>query len=230
MNDPYKVLGISPSATDDEVREAYRKLSMELHPDLHQASPLADIAEEKMKDLNNAFDEVMNLRRGGVSGDTGYGGGGSFSQSQSQSYGGQSYGSSQSAGDEGDNPYMQVRRMIRSGQVTAADSVLERPNLDRNGEWHFLKGSICYGRGWLNEAYGYFSKAVEMEPSNMEYNATLNQMNRARSGQMNGNPNPGPYRQGGAPMMGCSFCDMCQGMICADCCCECMGGDLIPCC
>lgn len=219
MTDPYQVLGVSPSASDDEVREAYRKLSLKFHPDLHNNSPLSDLAEEKMKELNAAFDQVMDMRRGGAnqpSGDASYQYGGNAGRQDSGSQGG-------SAG------FSEIRRQVQTGNVTRADSLLENSSLPRNAEWNFLKGSVCYARGWLNDAFQYFAMAVNMEPANMEYRAALNQMNQSRQGAMNGNPNP--YRQaGGGPMGGCSACDMCQGLICADCCCECMGGDLISCC
>lgn len=64
-----------------------------------------------------------------------------------------------------------------------------------------------------------------MNPTNPEYQAALNQMQRQRSG-FNGYRQPGTTGRTG----GCSACDMCSGLICADCCCECMGGDLINCC
>ena len=65
MTDPYVILGVSPSATDDEIREAYRKMSLKFHPDRHSQSTLSDLAEEKMKEINAAFDRIMDMRRGG---------------------------------------------------------------------------------------------------------------------------------------------------------------------
>ena len=64
MTDPYQVLGISPSASDEEVKEAYRKLSQQYHPDMQSGnSVMEDIANEKMADINAAYDEIMNQRR-----------------------------------------------------------------------------------------------------------------------------------------------------------------------
>ena len=101
------------------------------------------------------------------------------------------------------------------------------PQSGRNAEWHYLKGVIHYKRGWLEEAMKHFQTANRMDPNNMEYTAALNQMMWQRQ---NARPAGGyrTYTYGGNP--GCSSCDLCTSLICADCCCECMGGDLIRCC
>ncbi len=65
MTDPYKVLGVSPSATDDEVKDAYRKLAKKYHPDQYADSPLKDLADEKMKEINEAYDAITAQRKGG---------------------------------------------------------------------------------------------------------------------------------------------------------------------
>ena len=56
MRDPYSVLGVSQNASDDEVKKAYRELARKYHPDNYQNNPLADLAEEKMKEINEAYD------------------------------------------------------------------------------------------------------------------------------------------------------------------------------
>ena len=68
MTDPYKVLGVSPSATDDEVKDAYRKLAKKYHPDQYADSPLKDLADEKMKEINEAYDAITAQRKGGGAG------------------------------------------------------------------------------------------------------------------------------------------------------------------
>ena len=47
MKNPYDVLGVSPSATNEEVRNAYKALAKKYHPDNYVDSPLADMAEDE---------------------------------------------------------------------------------------------------------------------------------------------------------------------------------------
>lgn len=64
MSDPYKILGVPPTATDDEVKSAYRALAKKYHPDNYAGSPVADLADEKMKEINQAYDTIMAQRKG----------------------------------------------------------------------------------------------------------------------------------------------------------------------
>lgn len=211
-NDPYKVLGISPSASDKEVKAAYKELVKKYHPDQYQDNPLSEVAEEKMAEINQAFDEIMEQRRGGGNS------GGYYESGNDSNY----YYSG--GGNTGFNS-SQVRSLIQGGNITQAEKILnDVPMNSRDAEWHFLMGSVCYKRGWLNDAYSQFATAAQMNPNNMEYKSALNQMNRQRGGYMAGNPIAGAG--GTSP----SFCGCCSDLICADCCCEMMGGDLIPCC
>ncbi len=213
MSDPYKVLGISPSATDEEVKTAYREMAKKYHPDNYSDSPLSDLAAEKMKEINEAYDAIIAERKQRSSGQYAQG---------NTSYGGY-YGGYQ--GQTSSN-YFDVRNMIASGRIADAEQILNGvPQNSREAEWYFLKGTIYYRKGWSDDAYTNFQTACQMDPSNSEYRAAFNNMNNQRNGMYGGyntnrNPNAG----------GCNGCDMCSGLICADCCCECTGGDLIPCC
>lgn len=212
MSDPYKVLGVEPTATDVQVKEAYRELAKKYHPDNYAGSPIADLASEKMKEVNEAYDAIMAERKraktagGAAGGASGY-------------YGGY-------AGTSGTSGFGDVRNLIMAGRLADAEQILNGVPLDgRNAEWYFLKGTVLYKRGWLEEAYNHFARACQMDPGNQEYRAVMNQVTNQRNGAYGGyNPNVAG-RTGG-----CSACDMCSGLICADCCCECMGGDLISCC
>ncbi len=131
------------------------------------------------------------------------------------------YNNVNSSYSQGTSQFFDVRQRINSGRIDDAETILDGiPNNMRSAEWHYLKGMIHQRRGWLNEAYRCYQTACRMEPSNSEYAAAFNSMNT--------NANGG-YRTS-RHLSDCDTCDICQGLICADCCCECMGGDLIPCC
>ena len=204
MNDPYQVLGISESATDDEVKRAYRELARKYHPDNYHDNPLADLAQEKMKEINAAYEEINRRRSGG-----GRASGSSYAGGWQQSYG--SGGSS--------SVLQQVRAAIQMGDVARAEALLNNFS-DHNAEWNFLKGVICYRRGWMDEARRYDETACQMEPGNLEYRQALN--------FMAGGPR-GAYRPGGGPF----GTEVCPGNLCLELCCIysfCSGGGYFCCC
>ncbi|HIS75571.1 MAG TPA: DnaJ domain-containing protein [Candidatus Merdivicinus excrementipullorum] len=229
VTDPYKVLGVSPNASEEEVKSAYRQLVKKYHPDNYADSPLADLANEKMQEVNEAYDMVMNrLRAGGQNGSSqqnaGYAGGNPYGGQQAgYGYnGGYGYGG-QASGQQSD-----IRRLIQQNRLVEAEELLDGiPVKNRDGEWYFLKGTIFFQRGWLDDAMNHFSTACRLNPNNPEYRAAMNRMMWQQQGNM-GSPN-GSYRTG-PDMAGMNACNCCSNLICADCCCECMGGDLIPCC
>lgn len=165
MRDPYSVLGVNQDASDAEIKKAYRELARKYHPDNYTNNPLADLAEEKMKEINEAYDIITKQRNGGGTQQS-YGGyqSNQGGYQQQRQYGGRS------------NPtYVRVRNMINSGDISTAERLLtEVPQ--RDGEWYFLSGSIAYRKGWLDEAMQNYSRAVQMEPSNVEYRQALAMM------------------------------------------------------
>lgn len=202
MRDPYEVLGIQPSATDDEVKAAYRALARKYHPDNYADNPLSDLAQEKMQEINEAYDAIVRMRKEG---------------GNSHQNGGYR------APHGGPSRYNDIRQMIMQNRIMDAEMLLDGiPAASRDAEWFFLKGSVLHKKGWLEEAYNHFATACRMDPNNLEYRQALN---RAEAGRQTGSYHSGPA--GGA---GCNGCDVCQTLICMDCCCECMGGDLIACC
>ena len=229
VTDPYKVLGVSPNASEEEVKSAYRQLVKKYHPDNYADSPLADLANEKMQEVNEAYDMVMNrLRAGGQNGSSqqnaGYAGGNPYGGQQAgYGYnGGYGYGG-QASGQQSD-----IRRLIQQNRLVEAEELLDGiPVKNRDGEWYFLKGTIFFQRGWLDDAMNHFSTACRLNPNNPEYRAAMNRMMWQQQGNM-GSPN-GSYRTS-PDAAGMGACNCCSNLICADCCCQCMGGDLIPCC
>ncbi|MEE1057267.1 MAG: J domain-containing protein [Acutalibacteraceae bacterium] len=231
MNDPYSVLGVSPNATDEEISKAYKQLAKKYHPDNYTDSPLADVATEKMKEINEAYDQIRKQRREF--------GGGNRGGYNNYAYGGSSGGSAK---------YHDVRMLIKSGRISDADQILSGvPVNSRDAEWFFLKGTILFRKGWIEQAYNHFQQACNMDPGNSEYRAALNQINSSRNGRYGGyNPNSNYSNKSGwgdncvcasdsssgigGSAGGYSGCDICTSLCCADICCECMGCDLISCC
>lgn len=198
MRDPYSVLGVSPSATDDEIKKAYRELAKKYHPDVNSDDPTA---ADKMKEINEAYDTVMKIRESG----------GSY-QNTSGTY----YGSS--ASDAAN--ITRARTLIAQGRYAEAKIVLDSVSpASRNAEWYYLNGVLLSKSGYYFDARANFEEAVRREPTNPQYRDALNRFSHGTSNT--GMPH-GDF--------GCSACDVCTGLMCADCLCECMGGDLIRCC
>ena len=122
--DPYKVLGVTPQTSDDDVKRAYRELARKYHPDNYVNNPLADLAEARMKEINEAYDMIMNARNASKSG---------AGASQSQ----QNYQNRQS----GTGIYAQIRNAITSGNLAMAEELLMR-SPTRDAEWYFLMGTV----------------------------------------------------------------------------------------
>ena len=194
MNDPYSVLGVSPTASDDEIKKAYRELARKYHPDNYQDNPLADLAQEKMKAINEAYDAITKARTGGAQSgyQSGYSG-----QSSYQSYAGAS-----------NETYQRIRQAINTGNLTLADQLLASIPT-RDAEWYFLSGAVAYRRGWMDEAQRNYQTAASMEPGNAEYRQAM-QLVRYSGGGM--------YR-GTSYQQGCDGCDICTALMCLNCLC-----------
>ncbi|MEG2073916.1 MAG: J domain-containing protein [Angelakisella sp.] len=203
MTDPYKVLGIPSGSTDEQVKDAYRQLARKYHPDNYVNNPLSDLATEKMKEINEAYDDVQKQRKSGQSGG-GYGG---------------SYGSS--GGYSGSSQFSDIRTMINNGRPAEAEELLDGvPTGRRDAEWYFLKGTIAYSRGWIDTALQHFTTACQKNPANQEYRAALNRLSYQRQSSYS----PQGRYQGGGMSGGMSCCDLCATIYCANCCCDCMSG------
>ncbi|MGM9618352.1 MAG: DnaJ domain-containing protein [Oscillospiraceae bacterium] len=172
MNDPYKVLNVSPSASDEEVKKAYRDLARKYHPDNYHDNPLADLAQEKMKEINAAYEEIQRQRNGRGPAASSAGGYGGSQSGYGGSYGG-GYGSY--GGYSGASVFQQVRIAISQGDLARAEGLLNAIS-DHGAEWNYLKGTVCYRRGWMDQARRYFETACQLEPGNAEYARALAMM------------------------------------------------------
>ena len=194
MTDPYVVLGVSRTASDEEIKKKYRELARKYHPDNYANNPLADLAQEKMKQINEAYDAITKERAAG----------GAQYKTYSQP------GSTSSAGASG--PYRDVRSAIMAGDLARAEMILGSI-VDRNAEWNFLMGAVAYHRGWMDEASLYFRQAASMDPGNAEYRSALDFMENA--GQTAYRPNGGTFGTefcGGNPCLTlCCLYALCNG-------------------
>ena len=160
MNDPYQILNIPPTATDEEVKRAYRDLARKYHPDNYHDNPLADLAQEKMKEINEAYDQIQKQRKA------------ASAASQSYSYGAGGYGDGYGGSTYGAGRLQQVRMAINRGDVSLAERLLAGVS-EHDAEWNFLMGVVCSRRGWMDEAKRYLETAVQMDPNNSEYRSAL---------------------------------------------------------
>lgn len=201
MRDPYEVLGLTPGASTDEIKLAYKKLAQKYSADNYAGSPLEDTAKERLAEIDAAFDELMGQIRTGstASGSAG-----------------------QAAAGAASSTYSEIRAMINEGRADEAMSRLSAmPGADTDGEWNFLYGSALYYKGWLADAVRYFEKAVSLAPGNQEYQAAYQRLRSSAAGNVAGNPYGGfqPTAAGG-----CTCCDMCTALMCMDMCCGCGRG------
>lgn len=188
MKDPYSVLGVSQGASDAEVKKAYRELARKYHPDNYQNNPLADLAEEKMKEINEAYDAITKQRSGAYQGSN------------------SGYTAAQNRGSSSQDPsYARIRSLINAGNLSAAEQLLyQMPG--KTAEWYFLSGSIAFRKGWLDEAMQNYTLAVQMDPNNMEYRQALAMMQQRSAGYR-------PYNSYGSA----TECDPCSAYLCLSC-------------
>ncbi len=208
---PYDVLGVSRNASDDDIKRAYRELTRKYHPDANVNNPLAELAEEKFKEVQEAYDEIMRQRSQGGSGSSSY-------EGSSYSYGNSSYGGTQDA------EMQAVFNFINSRRYREALNLLDRmPN--RNAMWYYASGFANAGIGNNVLAREHAAQAVNMEPNNIQYRQLLNQLDW-NSRRYQNSPYGGGYGMGG---QSCGTGNLCCDLWCADTLCECMGGDLCSC-
>ena len=205
MDDPYKVLGVSPDASDEEIKRAYRNLAKKYHPDLN---PGDQEAARKMQQVHAAYEQIKNPEafrqsQQGSSGGYGYGYGDPFGGYRQQSYGGQT-----------EDQYQQAAyNYIRFGRYREALNTLEAAS-QRDARWYYLSALANDGLGNQVTALEHIRRAVSMEPDNPEYLQTLRTMEsggtayRQRTGDFRG------FTMGGSPCSGLCLCYLAQLFCC----------------
>lgn len=191
MPDPYSVLGVDRNASDDELKKAYRSLSRKYHPDANINNPHKDEAEAKFKEVQQAYQQIMDERERGYTS-----GGGGSSSGSSSGYGGSFYGGYGSFGGFGSfdgyggygqsgesdsrretaDPHLKAAaNYIRSGHYREALNVLDGIR-ERNALWYFYSASANSGLGNNVTALEHAREAVRLEPENIQYRMLLERM------------------------------------------------------
>ena len=166
-----------------------------------RAQPMKKSKKQKMKEINEAYDAIKNMRQGGGNAGT-------------------SYNSNNGYQSSGYNKYNSVRVYIQRNMVNEAEQILDAmsPN-ERGAEWYYLKGMCAYRRGWNDQANQYFQTAINMDPNNQEYRQAVNHMNTQRTYNYGGyNTTQSNNSSSGCA---CTVCDICSTILCADCLCSC---------
>ena len=200
---PYEVLGVSRNASIDEIKKAYKELSRKYHPDSYVGNPLSSLAEEKFKQVQEAYDAIMKEKNG----DYNYAG----------NYNNNGYNNSESG--EMAEVYNLLGRRAYSQALRLLDSM---PN--RNAKWYYYSAIAQVGLGNNLRGMEYARMAVSMEPNNIEYQNLVNRLSFQgnRYGEVRN-----VYRGGRSGFDDAT--DLCCKLWLADSLCECMGGDLCSC-
>lgn len=209
MANPYEVLGVREGASREEIKKAYRELAKKYHPDQFGSNPLKDLAEEKMIEINEAYEYLMKHTTDSSSN-------GSYQNRSDYNNG------TYSTYTENTPPqYSTIRSDMQRGNYKSAEASLNSM-VNRDAEWYYLMGMLHMKKGWNDSARNYLATAYNMNPSNSEYSDAYNNMN-------NRNRN---YRDNyyGRRNKDDEMCDFCLKLWCLDSLCECTGGDLIGCC
>ncbi|MBQ9686856.1 MAG: DnaJ domain-containing protein [Oscillospiraceae bacterium] len=177
VQDPYKVLGVSPDATDAEIKKAYRELTKKYHPDLN---PGDAHAAQMMNDINTAYDQIKsgNVPAGGYAQQQAYGSSG-YADYNGWS-GWTNWGGWQAAPNQQQterSEYTAAKNYIRNGMYKEALNALSGvPLAERDGKWYYLSAGANMYMGNKVAALEHAKRAVEIEPDNEEYRQLLNQL------------------------------------------------------
>ncbi len=214
-NDPFVILGIEKGASQSEITEAYKAKRAEYQEHVFDEGEAGADAARMLETLDNAYKQAMDYNH-----------------------------DSATVTGEGDSVLEPVRQALKEKNMELAQTELDKISY-RGAEWHYLQSAVFFKKNWLNDCKKQLEIALQMDPGNTKYTAALNKlktnMNGAHpydkegsqgvygaSSNSNGPSTNRTYYQNSTAADSC--CATCQALWCADCCCECMGGDLIRCC
>jgi len=171
---PYKVLGIPENASDDDIKKAYRKLSRMYHPDANMNNPNKDQIEEKFKEVQQAYEQIMKEREYGGSGYSDYNYGGFGSSYQQRANNTSQY-----------ETYLNAAvNYINSGHYKEALNILNNM-ADKTSQWYYLSAIANYQSGNNIIALEHAKQAAKLEPNNIQYRQLVSQIESG--GQWYGN-------------------------------------------
>lgn len=197
MKNPYEVLGINENASKDEIKKAYRQLAKKYHPDQYGNNPLKDLAEDKMRDINEAYDYLMK-------------------SGSNSNYGNNSYNNNDSNySGEDSGLYKSIEVDINNGDLRSAEQKLAECR-SRDAEWNYLMGILNLRKGWYNDAFNNLNTACSLDPNNFKYREALNRL------QNMNNTYRQPYYN--TRRQDSDICNICATLYCLDCLCGGGGG------
>ncbi len=200
MHDPYKILGLSRDASDEEVKKAYRKLSKKYHPDANVGSPHLQEYTELFKQVQNAYDQIMKERKG------------SSDPFGNHFYGYQNSQTYQNSYEQENTDFQAATNFINTAHYEEAYQVLQRmAKSERSALWYFLCGMSLWGMNNQIAACEHMERACEMDPTNQQYREMLARLQAGRAQYRN---MQGPFR-GGSTQCGPLCC--CELMLCSIC-------------
>lgn len=203
IEDPYKVLGVSPDASDEEIKKAYRRLAKQYHPDLNPGDP---VAAKKMQQVNAAYERIKNPEKAqpnpGSQGGYGY-----------DPFGGawqRTYQNGNSSGDQYQNAAAQY---IRFGRYHEALNALNNC-WEKNARWYYLSALANDGLGNQVTALEHIRRAVSMEPDNPTYLQTLNEIENGGAAYRQQAGNFGGFTMRTSPFLSLCLCYLCNIFCC----------------
>lgn len=209
---PFVILGVDKNASQSEILEAYKQKRAYYQAHVFDEGESGAQAASMLNQLDDAYQQAMEMAV-----------------------------ESATVTGEGESAYEQVKQAIRSKDIETAQKLLDDMSY-RGAEWHYYQSVVFYEKNWLNDTKKQLEIALQMEPQNEKYQRALDNLKKKIDGSR-------PYDKEGAQgvynadstqtdrtytqrdgAVADGLCTACQALWCADCCCECMGGDLIRCC
>lgn len=209
---PFVILGVDKNATQSEILEAYKQKRAYYQAHVFDEGESGAQAASMLNQLDDAYQQAMEMAV-----------------------------ESATVTGEGESAYEQVKQAIRSKDIETAQKLLDDMSY-RGAEWHYYQSVVFYEKNWLNDTKKQLEIALQMDPQNEKYKRALDNLKKKIDGSR-------PYDKEGAQgvynadstqtdrtytqrdgAVADGICSACQALWCADCCCECMGGDLIRCC